>query len=51
MSLEAEFRESIQLTIPKIIALLNHRDDDILTAGVEALSKLSEKGRISRLMD
>ena len=50
MSIVAEFRESIGLAIPQIIALLEHNDSYVRTASANALSKLSEQGRISRCL-
>ena len=46
MSLVAEFRKPIGLAIPQIIALLNHSDGNVRTAGADVLPKLSEQGRI-----
>jgi hypothetical protein len=32
--------------IPQIIALLSHRESNVCRAGVDALSKLSEQGKV-----
>ena len=42
-----EFRESIKLAIPEIVSLLSNGDQNVRIAGADALSKLSEKGKVS----
>jgi hypothetical protein len=41
-----EFRDSIRPPIPQIIALLRHYDSNVLNAGVDALAKLSDHGKL-----
>jgi len=45
----AEFRESIRLTIPQIIAFLRQNDWYIRKGSADALAKLSEQGKVSNL--
>ena len=42
-----EFRETIKLAIPEIVSLLRNGDQNVRIAGADALSKLSEKGKVS----
>ena len=42
----AEFQESIQPAIPKIVSLLSDDQWDVRIAGADALSKLSEQGKV-----
>ena len=46
MSSVAEFRRSIRLAVSQVTALLNDSDCNVREAGINALSKLSEQGRI-----
>lgn len=48
--LDAEFREVVRRAIPQIIDLLSDRELNARRAGVDALSKLSEQGRISNFL-
>ena len=41
-----EFRESIRPAIPVIISLLGDGESDVRRAGADALSKLSEQGKV-----
>ena len=47
--LVAEFRETIKLAIPQIIALLSDRELDVCRAGVDALLIFSEQGKVSKI--
>lgn len=42
--LDAEFRELVIHAIPHVVLLLRHKELNFRTAGVDALSKLSEQG-------
>ena len=42
----AEFRESIGHAIPEIVSLLSDGDWNVRIAGADALSKLSEQGKV-----
>ena len=44
--LVAEFRESISPAIPEIIPLLSHSDLNVRRVAADALSKLSEQGKV-----
>ena len=44
--LDAEFRELVRDSIPEIIDLLWHDEEDVRSASTEALLKLSEQGDI-----
>ena len=48
--LAAEFRESLGQAIPQIITLLSHREWYVRQAGADALSKLSEQGKVSNFL-
>jgi HEAT repeat protein len=50
MSLVAELRESIGPAIPQLIPLLSDSNWDVCTAGANALSKMSEQGRMSHFL-
>ena len=50
-SLIAQFQPSISTGLPDIIRLLNDRDDNIRKAGLNTLSKLSDRGKIVTLSD
>jgi len=47
MMIVAEFRGSIRPAIPQIIALLSDNTSYTRKAGVDALAKLSERGKVS----
>ena len=42
----AEFRESIRPVIPEIVSLLSDGERSVRIAGADALSKLSEHGKV-----
>ena len=44
--LVAEFRESIRHAIPQIVSLLTNGERNARIAGADALSKLSEQGKV-----
>ena len=44
--LVADFRESIRRAIPQIVSLLSDGESDVRWAGADALSKLSEQGKV-----
>ena len=46
--LVAELRESIRPAIPKIITLIGDGDRNVRIACADALSKLSEQGKVSK---
>ena len=46
----AEFRESIRPAIPRIIDLLSHGELNVRGAAADALSKLSEHGKVSKFL-
>ena len=48
--LVAEIRVSIRRAIPEIISLLSDTYLDVRIAGADALSKLSEKGKVSNFL-
>ena len=48
--LVAEFRESIMPAIPEIISLLSDSDLSVRMAGADALSELSEQGKVSKFL-
>jgi len=50
MMIIAEFRESIRLVIPQIVPLLEDSKWYVRRAGAQALSKLSEQGKISAIL-
>ena len=47
--LVAEYQESIILAIPQIIGFLSDSDWNLRKAGADALSKLSEQGKVSNV--
>ena len=46
----AEFRELVEPVIPHIIALLGDKERNVRKAGADALSKLSEQGKVSNFL-
>jgi hypothetical protein len=46
----ADFRESIIHAIPKIIAFLSDSELNVCCAGADALAKLSEQGKVSKIL-
>ena len=46
--LVAEFRESIKRAIPQIVSILSNGERNLRIAGANALSKLSEQGKVSK---
>jgi len=49
--LVAEFRESMGMAIPEIIALLGHSDAGVCRAGAGTLANLSEQGKVPKFSD
>ena len=46
----AEFRELVEPVIPHIIALLGDKERNVRKAAADALSKLSEQGKVSNFL-
>ena len=48
--LVAEFRESIKPAVPEIISFLSDSELNVCMAAADALSKLSEKSKLSKFL-
>jgi hypothetical protein len=48
--LVADFRGSIMHAIPEIISLLSDRESKVRMTGADALVKLSEQGKVSKIL-